>query len=255
MRLEKELVVRDLLVSYIETDGAMSDVPLVFLHGWRSSKDAWNRALDACSEYGRHAYALDLPGFGRSESPNGAYDVHLYADLVKEFLSKLGVSRAIIVGHSFGGRIAIVLAAKHASVVHKLVLVDSAGVRQKSASLSIMNVFARIMKPFFAPSFMHPLRRAVYRFIGADDYLETPHLKETFIKTIEEDLTPLLPSISSETLIIWGENDTDTPLAHAALMKEQIPNASLVVLKAAGHFSFMDAPDAFAKELLKFISI
>ena len=89
--------------------------------------------------------------------------------------------------------------------------------------------------------------------MGAEDYVATPKLQQTFINIINEDLTDLLPKIVQPTLLIWGENDKDTPLSQARVMEQKIPNAKLAVFKGAGHFSFLDKREEFVKELINFL--
>ncbi len=249
----KELVIRDLLVTYVQSGDEVGTETVIFLHGWRSSKEAWSRIGEAITPLGYQIYALDLPGFGNSQAPRDAYDVTLYAGLLREFMKKLGIQKAVIIGHSFGGRIGIVLAAKHPELVSKLVLVDSAGIRASQMRRDALRAVAKAVKPLFTPAFMQPLRRSLYLMLGAEDYLATPELRETFVKTVNEDLTPYLSRITVNTLLLWGENDKDTPVHDAERMMSLIPNARLVVIPAAGHFSFLDAPDTFIKELHSFL--
>jgi pimeloyl-ACP methyl ester carboxylesterase len=177
-----------------------------------------------------------------------------YAGVVSGFVEKLSMESAIVIGHSFGGRIGIVLSVKRPDVVQKLVLVDAAGIRAPSVLRDASAAIAKVLKPVFSPRFMQPVRRALYRMLGAEDYLATPVLTETFKRVVEEDLSPLFPRITQETLLFWGERDTDTPLSFAETMKKEIPHATLVVVPGAGHFSFLDAPEEFFTALKAFIT-
>ena len=249
----KEMVVRDLLVSYTTYGSLSGGTPALFLHGWRSSKDVWKGVQSSLLDSGVSSIALDLPGFGQSESPKEAYDVDLYAGLVHEWMKKLNIESAFLIGHSFGGRIAIQCGARYPAVFKKIVLVDSAGIREKNAGRDAVKGVAGIMKPFFAPAFMQPLRRALYRLMGAEDYLKTPELKETFVNVIEEDLSPLLPKITAPVLILWGANDRDTSPEDGKKMASLIPASRFVLLPGAGHYSFLDVPQAFTSELIAFL--
>lgn len=224
---------------------------LVFLHGWRSQGLVWKDIADKMNNQGFAIYMLDLPGFGDSPQPKSAFSVQDYADVVGEFIKKLKLNNVILIGHSFGGRIAIKLSAIYPNLIKKIVLVDSAGLAEnKSKGISFL---AKIAKPFFKPSFMRSLREKIYKKIGVEDYVATPQLKETFLKVINEDLSSNLTQINKPTLIICGENDKDTPTAVAKIMNEKIKNSKLIVLKGAGHFSFLDKPQEFFDELTKFI--
>ena len=99
----------------------------------------------------------------------------------------------------------------------------------------------------------------ILKFLGLDssDYarIENPYLKETFKIIIKENLAPELSSIKVPTLVIWGENDTETPLKQGKLIAKIIPEAQLSVIKNAGHHVFLEKPDEFAKMIKEFISI
>ena len=100
---------------------------------------------------------------------------------------------------------------------------------------------------------MKSTRDKIYKKMGAEDYVATPELKETFINVIDEDLTHYLEKITQQTLLIWGENDDATPVSQAKIMKEKIKNSKLIVVPNAGHFSFVDKPEIVGKEIFNFI--
>lgn len=247
----KQISLEGQLVNYLVRPGADSKTA-VFLHGWRSSSEAWKEVMTKLDK-DIAAYAPDLPGFGKSEMPARTFDVADYAAVVAEFIAKLGLTNVTLVGHSFGGRIAIKLAATDPKLVVKIALVDAAGIREKSATRETMGIFARIARPLFRLPGLSWLRPKIYQAIGAEDYVATPELKETFIKVVNEDLSPLFPKIACPTLVVWGEKDYETPLQHGILMTKRIPNAKLVTIHGAGHFSFVDAPDEFLKYFQEFI--
>jgi pimeloyl-ACP methyl ester carboxylesterase len=249
-----EVIVQGLLVRYLYVPASTRTGVVLFLHGWRSEATVWKIAMDKAASSGYDAYAIDLPGFGGSPAPKGTFGVADYATIVTGFIHKLGLGPVALVGHSFGGRIALYLSAAEPTVVKKLVLVDSAGIRPHSTRLDTLAFLARIIKPLFSPPFMQPIRRFFYRLIGAEDYLVTPALKDTFVKVVKEDLLELLPKVIPETLVVWGAQDRDTPLSDGRLMAERIPHARLVVFPNAGHLSFLDEPERFGKELVTFLS-
>ncbi|EKE13705.1 MAG: alpha/beta superfamily hydrolase/acyltransferase, partial [uncultured bacterium] len=110
-----------------------------------------------------------------------------------------------------------------------------------------------LLKPFFKWRLMKGLKQFIYKKIGAEDYIATPQLKETFLNIINENLEDCLSEINQKTLIVWGENDKDTPLEFAKIMHQKIKNSKLKIIKEAGHFSFLDKPKEFCQELLNFI--
>jgi pimeloyl-ACP methyl ester carboxylesterase len=283
--VDKQVIIKDLLISYTET-GEGGAKTLLFLHGWRSSKEVWTgiikkiisavrlRPLLARQLAGHppHAwgggkwnvYALDLPGFGGSQTPpsppsarggiSSGWTVGDYADVAAEFIRKLDLRQVEVIGHSFGGRVGIKLAAAHPELVSKLVLVDSAGFSMPFKRKSLYNLVAKIAKPFFIPKIMAGARKKIYRKIGAEDYVATPALQKTFVNIVGEDLSFDMGKIRCPTLIINGENDKDTPMEFGQRMNSLIPHSKFLILNNAGHFSFLDQPEKFTEVLGKFIS-
>jgi pimeloyl-ACP methyl ester carboxylesterase len=116
-----------------------------------------------------------------------------------------------------------------------------------------MGKLAKIVKPIFKPRFMAGPRKLIYKAIGSDDYLATPELQQIYLKATGEDLRKHFKDIDKPTLLLWGAKDKDTPLEIADIMNKEIKNSKLVVFENAGHFSFIDQPEKFTKELVKFI--
>lgn len=253
--MNNQVVVNNFLISYSEAKGDNKQ-DLLFLHGWRGQKEVWNGVIQKLGNYeiGKfNAYALDLPGFGKSDVPKNAMTVGDYAKVVAGFIKKLELKNVVVVGHSFGGRVGIKLAAQHPELISKLVLADSAGFAMEPNKKSLMSGAAKIVKPLFKPKFMQGLRKKIYQSIGAEDYLATPDLQKTFVNVIGEDLTEDMKNITCPTLIISGENDIDTPVEFGQKMQSLIPNSKFLILSAAGHFSFIDQPEKFAEALNKFL--
>lgn len=244
----EEIVVDDQLVMFDIVGSGKTAI--IFLHGWRSESAVWKDTVDKLPADEFTAYLIDLPGFGSSPIPKTSLGIENYAQLVYNFAEKQNIGSAIIVGHSFGGRIGIILAAKYPDLVKKLVLVDSAGIKKEYPG---RKKIAKIVKPLFKPKFMHRLRRKIYSKMGSEDYLATPEMTEIYLKIIDQDLTPELEKIVQPTLLIWGNDDTATPISDAKEMNKKIKNSELEILQNAGHFSFLDQPEKFTEVFNKFI--
>jgi len=242
-------LINNQIVSYIKKEGDNSP-PLIFLHGWRSEGRVWTQIINTIPN--KTIYTLDLPGFGASQNFKDGATLDDYANLVNEFIKSENIHEAILIGHSFGGRIAIKLASKNASWIKKIVLIDSAGLQEKNLKKFIYKIIAKIVKPFFYIPGLNSLRNKIYKKIGPD-YIATPAMQKTFLNIINENLDPLLKNINQETLIIWGKNDDITPISMAKTLKQNIKNAKLIVIASAGHFVFIDQPEEFSQELLNFI--
>ena len=234
---------------------------VLFLHGWGSDFSVFRSFLDRVPD--RRVCALNLPGFGGSQEPPVPWGVDDYADFVVSFLKKLEIGEAALIGHSFGGRVTIKLAARKNLPfrIEKIVLVDSAGVKPKRTIRQKLRLglYKCVKKVLSFPAVERLLPGALEawrRRIGSADYRSaSPRMRECLVKTINEDLTPLFPSIPYSTLLIWGENDPDTPLDDGKLMERLIPDSGLVILKNAGHYSFLDQPFVFGRVLDSFLGI
>ena len=227
---------------------------VVVLHGWGASIETVASIVTALAPVAR-VHALDLPGFGQSDTPAAPWGVEDYRRFLTSFLDALGIERASLVGHSNGGRVAIAMAAAdHASGraprVARLLLLDSAGIRPKRTftyrrKVAMARVGKHAAKRLGAPG--RGLRDAlVGRAASADYAAASPAMRPTMVRLVNADLRELLPLIEVPTLLIWGSRDDATPLADARLMERLIPDAGLVVFDGAGHYSYLDQPARFA---------
>jgi pimeloyl-ACP methyl ester carboxylesterase len=252
--MNEQVVVNGSLISYsVFNEEKRARGCLLFLHGWRSSKEIWDKVAESLKSSSHQVVAIDLPGFGKSPAPKTPWRVGDYAETVAEFIRKLNLQKVIIVGHSFGGRVGIKLVSQYPNIVSKLVLVDSAGFAMDSGKKLAMNLAAKITKPIFKPAMMQELRKKIYKAIGSEDYVETPNLTQTYLNTISEDLTKDVKKIGLPTLIIYGQDDTATPPQFGEKMHSLIPNSQLLILNNAGHFSFLDKQEEFVESLSDFI--
>jgi len=92
-------------------------------------------------------------------------------------------------------------------------------------------------------------------FGSADYAAASPMMRQCLVRVVNEDLSHLLPTITPPTLLVWGENDTATPLADGQRMEKEIPNAGLAVIRGAGHFSFVEQPVIFRNIMASFFEI
>jgi len=230
---------------------------VLVLHGWGASIEAVSSIVGAleptCS-----VRAVDLPGFGQTGLPPRPWGVPEYADWTRALLAELRLDRVSIVAHSHGGRIAIHLGAHHPELIDKLVLVDAAGIRAPRT----FRWYRRVAMAKLAKHVLNRLgpggRRLSARLVGrraSGDYAATAEvLRPTFNRLVSTDLTSLLPEVRASTLLIWGENDADTPLRDGETMQRLIPDAGLVVFEGAGHFAYADQPQRFARIVQHFLS-
>ncbi len=238
--------INDLTVNYeVYGQGAR----LLLLHGWGVDLHTFDRVLPALSQKFQ-VLAPDLPGFGSSSGLNGPWGVDDFAQIIKKFLDGLEIKEVNVLGHSFGGSIALALTRLHPET-QKLILVDSAGIRKKSFLIWVRGYLAgTVKKTLPLPNFyLESLAKA----IGSTDYRHAGPLKDTFVRVVNQDLTPLLSQIQTETLIVWGENDTVTPLNEARTLNQLITNSRLVLLDDCGHFPHLEKPEEFVELVVDFL--
>lgn len=216
--------------------------PVVLLHGWGASSATMALVHDDLAR-SYDVTAIDLPGHGRSGLPPDAWGTAGYSACVLAVMDRLRIHRPHLLGHSFGGRIALDLAARHPDRVGKLVLVSSAGlIPPRSAGYYVRAGLARVARAVAKVGGPRgkALRTRVYSKVASPDYAQAGPMRATFVKVVNEDLAPLLPSVEVPTLLIWGDRDAETPLGVGRRMARLIPGASLAVIEGAGHYPFLD---------------
>jgi pimeloyl-ACP methyl ester carboxylesterase len=223
----------------------------VLLHGWAASIDTVAPIQD-CLSAERRVIAFDLPGFGQSDLPPRPWDSHDFAVAIKRALDQLGLDRVSLIGHSRGGAISIVLASQWPGLVERIVLVDSAGLRPRHS----VGYRARVAayKTARRVAGRGQLGEWLSGRFGSTDYRAAGPMRATLVRVVNEDLRPLLPRVNAPTLLIWGDQDRETPLSDAAIMEQEIPDAGLVVFPGAGHFSYLDDLPRFCQIVKYFLA-
>jgi pimeloyl-ACP methyl ester carboxylesterase len=224
--------------------------PFLILHGWGAGQSSWNKVQDILAEHFQ-VIALDLPGFGKSQNTPKGWYLQDYINFLLDFLNYLKVEQFYLLGHSFGGRIAIKLSVQFSKKIEKMILVDAAGIKGRRDF--IINSAQKIRHFSFLPGYNF-LRKIFYKFIFRNtEYLaEQGSKKETHQKVVAEDLAPFLEKITIPTLIVWGKKDKITPLKGARLMKEKIKNSSFELLPCR-HSPHREAPEELVQKILQFL--
>ena len=228
--------------------------PVVVLHGWGGRIESMAPVIE-CLRPTFRVVALDLPGFGDSPVPQGIWGTADYAAFVRDVLRDLDIARADFIGHSFGAKTALYVAAAYPELVGKLVLVGSSGLRSapsmkarfKRAASRTAKAVGRLGPPGRA------LRNSAYRRLASQDYREAGAMRPILVRVVNEDLAHLLPSIKASTLLVWGSADDAVPVAHARRMEDAIPDAGLVLFEGAGHFAYLDEPQRFCRVVRHFL--
>ncbi len=188
-------------------------------------------AKQLCSEY--RVTLLDFYGFGETPHPDFALTLDDFVQSVIDIIQHYKMKSVILVAHSFGGRVAIKIAAKYGYLLEKMTLIDAAGLRPRRGVGYYFKVFRHKLLKFLN----------IQHKAGSSDYRQLPDIKKkTFVNIVNENLVGLLPNITLPTLIVWGNNDKETPIYMARKLNKGIIGSGLVVLKGAGHHSYLDRP-------------
>lgn len=220
--------------------------PILFLHGWGANIGLVLPLAEKLSQSGYRCYMLDMPGSGKSDDPPEAWTIYDYAKLVIDYLDMQGLERVYLFGHSFGGRLGLILASQHSHRIRKMALSDAAGIKQEIPLLPKMrlNIYKGIRDTMYTVglnSLADNLREKYNQRYGSSDFQQVSGvMRQTFINVVNEDLLPLAPQVKVSTILFWGDKDKDTPLWMGQRLEQEIPDAGLVVHKNAGHYAYLE---------------
>ena len=263
---ERRIQIDDIEVNYkIAGEG-----PAIFiLHGWGSSSDSWTEVQKMLGEAGYNVIVLDLPGFGKTQAPlsrrspkgeGGAevWGIEEYSDFMYQYAKHLGVAKFTLIGHSFGGQIAIQFAVDHPEKLETLILIASAGVRRtpgiaKKLVMAVAKLMSFVLYIIPFKDLRMNVKNALYMLIRRRDYVKTQGImREVFKKVITQDLTAKFANIRTRTLLIWGEKDELTPVQDAYLMNELIANSKLEIIPGAKHALNFEMPEKLCDFIVSF---
>jgi len=238
--------------------------PVILLHGWLGSWGLWQETMAYLGQYYR-TYALDFWGFGESGKKRDSYAVQDFVSLVDNFMEKLGIMRAPLVGHSMGGTVSLLVAIQFPSRVSKVTVVGSPIV---GSSLSfLLKLFGRKLIAYVVYNNMWAFR-LFYRALGPlyskdprwPEMMERDLSKttlESFLHSIASlrrtDLRPYMNQVKIPTLGMYGDKDIVVHPAQWKLVLDGIPNARIERFHQAGHFIMLDEPQRFSETLKSFL--
>ena len=228
---------------YYEKFGSKGENILI-LPGWGNTSKTFYNIINHLKE--KHTiYIIDYPSFGKSPIPKKSLTIYNYADLIRNFLIKNNIKNPIIIAHSFGGRITTLLAGYYKIKINKLILIDIASIKpKKNIKQLIKEKIYKLLKKLikYLPN-NKKLNQKLINIFGSTDYKNLPKsMQQTFKNIVNEDLTPYLKEVNTETLIIWGEQDLDTPLNDARKINKLIKNSALIIYPNASHYSYLQYP-------------
>jgi len=219
---------------------------ILMLHGWGVSLKLMQPLGEKLAALGYMVYIPDMPGFGDSAPPATAWGVPDYAKFIVAYLDAHQLNRVYLIGHSFGGRVGLVLGADYPDRFVKFALADAAGVPEKKAPTTDLRLttYKAVRDGLYkigATSLADNLRTKYNaRYGSADFQAASGVMRETFVKVVNEDLRPYAQRVKLSTLLFWGDKDEDTPLWMGQELEKLIPDAGLIVYEGAGHYSYLE---------------
>ena len=222
--------IKDLDINYIQY-GEGKDI--ILLHGWGQNIEMMKPLGDYFSDRFRITI-LDLPGFGESDEPKKTWTIDDYELMLEDFIKELKIKKPIVIGHSFGGRLAIRYSARNP--IEKLVLFGSPCIRiQESLSLKV-----RMLKSLKKLPGMDKFGEYMKQYIGSRDYkAASPVMRQTLVEVVNEDLSKYAKEIEEPTLLIWGQNDTEAPVNEAKELEKIMIDAALIILPGT-HYAYLE---------------
>lgn len=231
--------------------------PMIVMHGWGCTAETVASVSRLAAAAGWKVYTVDFPGFGKSEEPEEVWGVEEYTRQIEALAAHEHIENPALAGHSFGGRVGIVFASRNKT--DRMILIDAAGVKPRRKLSYYIKVYSfkaskLALRLIYGKERSRQMIEERRRRAGSADYLAaSPKMRMILSKVVNEDLKHLMPKIKAPTLLIWGTADTATPLSDAKTMEKLIPDAGLVAIEGAGHYSFLDAPGIFGAAFNNFL--
>jgi len=228
---------------------------IYILHGWTYSTDKWAEFLNLLEKEGFKPNLLKIPGL--TEAIDHPWNLNDYAEWLNKKIGSDEQSssskKALLIGHSSGGRMALAYSLKYPQKVKQLILMDSAGVYHKELSIRIKRfLFRKLAKWGKKITKYQGLKGLLYKLTGEVDYKQaSPVMRETMRNLISVDLTPKLSQIEIPTLIIWGEFDETTPVFDGRLMHKLIPSSKFHIIKDAKHSPMFTHPREVVQRIVE----
>lgn len=244
---------------------------IIFINGILASIYTWRKVLDTVSE-NFHVYAIDFKGTGFSEKPKGGYSIDICTSQIISLMKYFNIDKAILVGNSLGGEVALNLAIKHSEKINKLILIDSAGYQKNKeitkllVKLGRFKLVAKLLERCNTKNFV----RKIIRWATFNDKIidrkmvngyykpmKTKGAVEAFIELVKnlsytEFDYEKVKNIEIPTLIIWGKEDKWIPVSDAYRLHRDIKNSKLVILENCGHGPQEEKPEEIVRLIVDF---
>jgi pimeloyl-ACP methyl ester carboxylesterase len=232
---------------------------IIILHGWGLSGDRFASLVSEFKKKGYSAFSPDLPGFGKSRIPDNPQTLENYADFLHDYIRSKKLKAPILIGHSFGGRVALFYQFKYPSHISALILSGTPGFTPVAKrKIQFFVVLAKIGKVFFSipplSLFQESVRKWFYYIAGARDFYRAQGvMRETFKTIVQQKLETAMKSVRVPVLLIWGELDQICPVTVAKRMHALMPASQLDIVPNMTHAIPFKEPEIFSNRVEKFL--
>lgn len=236
---------------------------ILLLHGWGADASLMRPVAEKLADCGRFTIP-DFPGHGHSGKPPEPWGVPEYAEALTGLLDALQVPACHVIAHSFGARVAAWIAANQPERFRRIILTGAAGIppkqtEEKKKRAAQYQRIKRIGEAMRKTGVLSPLadglqKKAREKYGSRDYNALDEEMRQTFVRVVNQDLTPLYSRIPRSVLLIWGTEDTETPLWMGREMERLIPDAGLVELEGGTHFAYLEQLDRFCLIARQFLT-
>ena len=235
--------INNVKINYIQY-GEGNDVLL--LHGWGQNIAMMKPLGDnLCDRF--RVTIIDFPGFGESDEPSSAWTITDYANMLEKLVVELKIKKPIIMGHSFGGRVAIRYSANNP--IEKLVLFGSPCIRREQE----LSFSVKLLKKLKTLPGLNEFGEYMKKYIGSRDYkAASPIMRKILVNVVNEDLSEYAKKIEEPTLLIWGEMDTEALVEDARELEKIMMDAGLIILPGT-HYAFLENLEYVCNILREFL--
>ena len=226
------------VISYCDNE-AFDKKTVVFLHGWGCDKENLRGIyLSLCEDF--RVISVDLPGFGKSHRPGETWGSIDYAKDIAVFLSDCGIKKYSLFGHSFGGKIAFLIAYLYPQNVEKLILMAANVLRNRHGLVWHWKVGSYKIAKFFMKYFCSAEKTEEWKKrFGSEDYKMSEGMRDILVKEVNEDFSSLLSKVNIPVFLYWGKKDTATPLWMAKKINRKLSDCGMFVVNHGTHYPFL----------------
>lgn len=237
--------VNDVNINYINYGNNKGDT-LVFLHGWGQNIEMMKMIADPFTEE-NNILIVDLPGFGESSEPTYVWEHKDYVEALKKLFDSLKIKKPTLIGHSFGGELALYYASMYD--VKRLVLLDSPFKPIKKTGLK-----TKVLKFAKKVPGLNKLEGFAKRHMGSTEYRSASDImRQILVKSVTADLSEKVKNIKVPTIIIWGTNDDAVPLDDAYVLESLIEDSAVIPYEGCSHYAYLERTNQTINIIANFI--